>query len=346
MHLKKNMKLFINSLIALLLLNCGGPKEPVIKIKTGHKANKAQAGAQLQLSVNTSLEDYDITYYLNNDPITANHQFSKTDPLGEYEIKATLNLNNQSHEKIIKFILLASQAPKLYTYEIVNTYPHDITAYTQGLEFDGNLLYESTGLNGRSTLRTVDYKSGKILKNKPLDDSFFGEGLTLFKDQIIQLTWKAQKGFIYDKASLTMQKAFPYQESKEGWGLCNDGKKLYKSDGSQNLWTINPENYNEEGRIQVMTHKSALKNLNELEWVNGKIYANTYQFQKDVIVIINPKNGAVEGVVDFTGLKEKVKQHPQLNVLNGIAYHKERQTFFVTGKNWNKLFEVKILPKS
>ena len=111
MHLKKNMKLFINSLIALLLLNCGGPKEPVIKIKTGHKANKAQAGAQLQLSVNTSLEDYDITYYLNNDPIAANHQFSKTDPLGEYEIKATLNLNNQSHEKIIKFTLLASQAP-------------------------------------------------------------------------------------------------------------------------------------------------------------------------------------------------------------------------------------------
>jgi glutaminyl-peptide cyclotransferase len=143
-----------------------------------------------------------------------------------------------------------------------------------------------------------------------------------------------------------MQKSFPYQESKEGWGLCNDGEKLYKSDGTQNIWILDPQDFSEKDRIQVMTHKTALKNLNELEWVDGKIYANTYQFQKDVAVIINPNTGAVEGVVDFTGLKEKVKQHPQLNVLNGIAYHKKRQTFFVTGKNWDKLFEVKILPKS
>ena len=130
-----------------------------------------------------------------------------------------------------------------------------------------------------------------------------------------------------------MQKSFPYQESKEGWGLCNDGEKLYKSDGTQNIWILDPQDFSETDRIQVMTHKTALKNLNELEWVDGKIYANTYQFQKDVVIIINPENGAVEGVIDFTGLKEKVRKHPQLNVLNGVAYHKKRQTFFVTGKN-------------
>jgi len=142
-----------------------------------------------------------------------------------------------------------------------------------------------------------------------------------------------------------LKNRFPYQESKEGWGLCNDGNKLYKSDGSERIWQINSNNFIEENSFQVMTNKLAIKNLNELEWVDGKIFANTYQFQKDVVVIINPKNGAVEGVIDFSGLKEKTKQHPQQNVFNGIAYHKKRKTFFVTGKNWDKLFEVKIIEK-
>ena len=339
------MKIFISIITSFLILNCAGVKDPVIKIKTGQKKNRAKAGSKLKLSINTSLNNYSVFYFLNDQPIKDNHQFLNTDPLGDYEIKAELIQNNKSYKKTITFTLLASQAPKLFTYEVINTYPHDITAYTQGLEFDGDLLYESTGLNGQSTLRTIDYNSGKILKNKPLDKSFFGEGLTIFKDQIIQLTWKSEKGLIYDKNTLTVKNSFPYEKSKEGWGLCNDGNKLYKSDGSQKIWKINPKDYSEEGHIEVMTNKLALKNLNELEWVNGKIYANTYQFQKDVVVIINPNTGAVEGVIDFSGLKKRVKQHSKLNVFNGIAYNKKRKTFFVTGKNWDKLFEVKIFPK-
>ena len=339
------MKIFISIITSFLILNCAGVKDPVIKIKTGQKKNRAKAGSKLKLSVNTSLNNYSVFYFLNDQPIKDNHQFLNTDPLGDYEIKAELIQNKKIYKKTITFTLLASQAPKLFTYEVINTYPHDITAYTQGLEFDGDLLYESTGLNGQSTLRTIDYNSGKILKNKPLDKLFFGEGLTIFKDQIIQLTWKSEKGLIYDKNTLTVKNSFPYEKSKEGWGLCNDGNKLYKSDGSQKIWKINPKDYSEEGHIEVMTNKLALKNLNELEWVNGKIYANTYQFQKDVVVIINPKTGAVEGVVDFSGLKKRVKQHSKLNVFNGIAYNKKRETFFVTGKNWDKLFEVKIFPK-
>ena len=339
------MKILISLFTALLIFNCGGFKEPIIKIKTGQKENKAKAGSKLQLSIKTSLKNYNVTYFLNDLPINANHEFLKTDPLGEYQIKAELTQDDKIYEKILTFTLLANQAPKLFTYKIINSYPHDITAYTQGLEFDDDLLYESTGLNGKSSLRTVEFRSGKVLKNKILDKSFFGEGLTLFKNMIIQLTWKSQKGFVYDKSSLNIKKSFPYQDSKEGWGLCNDGNRLYKSDGSQKIWLLNPRNFNEESYIQVMTNKLALKNINELEWVNGKIYANTYQFKKDVVVIINPKNGAVEGVIDFSGLKEKVKQHPQLNVLNGIAYHKKRNTLFVTGKNWDKLFEVKIFSK-
>ena len=293
----------------------------------------------------SSLENFKVKYFLNDQPINSNHQFSDTDPLGEYKIKAVLTQEDKSFERTTIFTLLASKAPKLFTYEVINTYPHDITAYTQGLEFDGDLLYESTGLNGKSSLRKVDYRNGEILKNKPLDKSFFGEGLTILENRIIQLTWKSQKGFVYDKTSLNIEKSFPYQESKEGWGLCNDGNKLYKSDGSERIWQINSNNFIEENSIQVMTNKLAIKNLNELEWVDGKIFANTYQFQKDVVVIINPENGAVEGVIDFSGLKEKTNQHPQLNVFNGIAYHKKRKTFFVTGKNWDKLFEVKIIEK-
>ena len=248
-------------------------------------------------------------------------------------------------KKNIIYTLLSHKPPKLYKYEIVNIYPHDIEAYTQGLEFDGEDLYESTGLNGKSTLRKVNYKTGEIIENKKLDDAFFGEGMTLINDKIIQLTWKSLKGFVYRKTNLEMIKSFPYDDSKEGWGLCNDGNKLYKSDGSENIWILNPNDFKEESRIQVVTNKSALRKINELEWVSGKIYANTYQFQKDVVVIINPVTGSVDGVIDFSGLKEKVKQHTKLNVLNGIAYHKKRKTFFITGKNWNKMFEVKILSK-
>ena len=339
------MKVFISLLAVFLFLSCGSTKDPIIKIKTGQKANKAKAGSQLQLSVNSSLENFKVKFFLNDQPISSNHQFSDTDPLGEYKIKAVLTQEDKSFERTTIFTLLASKAPKLFTYEVINTYPHDITAYTQGLEFDGDLLYESTGLNGKSSLRKVDYRNGEILKNKPLDKSFFGEGLTILENRIIQLTWKSQKGFVYDKTSLNIEKSFPYQESKEGWGLCNDGNKLYKSDGSERIWQINSNNFIEENSIQVMTNKLAIKNLNELEWVDGKIFANTYQFQKDVVVIINPENGAVEGVVDFSGLKEKTNQHPQLNVFNGIAYHKKRKTFFVTGKNWDKLFEVNIIEK-
>ena len=340
------MKILFSLFSALLLLTCDGYKSPKINIKTGHKGNIAKSGDTLNLSVVTSLEkDYQVSYFLNDKPIRKDRQFSISDKLGDYKIKALIKKGSKSYHNTIKFTLLASKSPSLYTYEIINTYPHDIEAYTQGLEFDDEILYESTGLNGKSSLRKIDYSKGNVLNSINLNESFFGEGLTLFDDKIIQLTWKSKKGFIYNKNDMKIEKSFPYQESKEGWGLCNDNKNLYKSDGTHDIWILDPENYNEIDKIQVMTNKTSLKNLNELEWVEGKIYANTYQFNKDVVVIINPLNGAVEGVIDFSGLKEKVKQHSKLNVLNGIAYHKKRKTLFVTGKNWNKLFEVKITPK-
>lgn len=263
--------------------------------------------------------------------------------LGSHELQVILDLNGEEVKLSETIKILNDQSPKLYTYEIVNTYPHDIEAYTQGLEFHGDTLYESTGQRGESSLRKVNYKTGKVLKKVELDKFYFGEGLSILNDKIYQLTWQSQEGLVYDLETMNSLSKFAYSESKEGWGLCNDGEQLYKSDGTDKIWILNAESLEEESYIQPTTNKTVLNQMNELEWVEGDIYANTYQ--KDGVVIINPKNGAVKGVVDFRGLRDKVKQHSRLDVLNGIAYHKASQRLFVTGKNWDKLFEVKLMEK-
>ena len=240
-----------------------------------------------------------------------------------------------------KVILVNAKPPKIYTYEIVNTYAHDITSYTQGLEFYKGDLYESTGQYGESKLRKLDYKNGSVLKNVDLSTAYFGEGLSVLNDKIYQLTWKEGRGLVYDVNSFEQIETFNYGQSKEGWGLCNDGDKFYKSDGTEYLWFLNPQTLAEEGSLQAYTNKGKLTNLNELEWVDGMIYANRYQ--KDGIAIINPENGAIEAVIDFKALKTKVTKHQGLDVLNGMAYNPKTKTLFVTGKRWDKLFEVKII---
>ena len=182
------------------------------------------------------------------------------------------------HSRSIR--LLKKEAPSLWTYTIINEYPHDTEAYTQGLEFDGEHLLESTGLRGKSSLRKVNYATGELLENKPLDESYFGEGLTLLNDKIYQLTWKENTGFVYDRNSLALLSSFNYDQSKEGWGLCNDGQFLYKSDGTAKIWRLDPTSGKELDYIEATTNKTILTKINELEWVNGKIYANTYQFPK------------------------------------------------------------------
>ena len=239
--------------------------------------------------------------------------------------------------------ILSPVKPKLYTYKIINEYPHDIDAYTQGLEFYNDTLYESTGRKGKSELRKIAYKTGKVVARTKLDDSYFGEGLTIMNDNIYVLTWQSGKGLVYDLKTLSLLSSFAYGKSKEGWGLCNDGEKLFKSDGTEKIWILNPETLAEEANIQTVSHTSVFSKANELEYVNGKIYANTYL--KDGVMIINPEDGIIEGVIDFRGLKAKVTQHEDLDVLNGIAYNPKTKTFFITGKNWDTLFEVVIVEK-
>lgn len=263
--------------------------------------------------------------------------------LGLRKLHATVYFEKKEETVVKDILLLATEAPKLYGYRIIQEYPHDIDAYTQGLEFFNDILYESTGQYGKSSLRKTNYQTGEILQKIDLDRAYFGEGITILNNKIYQLTWKENTGFIYDVNTLEKTGSFVYSKSPEGWGLCNDGKTIYKSDGTDKIWTLNPNNLTEESFIEIYTNTSRIKSVNELEWIDDKIYANIYQ--QNAIAIINPQNGAVEGVIDLSDLQKKVKQHQFLDVLNGIAYKKESNTLFITGKNWNKLFEIETFVK-
>jgi glutamine cyclotransferase len=326
----------------VLISACGSTTKSNFSIKTNSETNIISNAETLSIELlNPNNRDFDsIQLTLDTKIITASVDLSAI-PLGEKLIKAKVFYDDTFEVALKKVVVVNAKPPKIYTYEIVNTYAHDITSYTQGLEFYKGDLYESTGQYGESKLRKLDYKNGSVVKNVDLSSSYFGEGLSVLNDKIYQLTWKEGRGLVYDVNSFEQIETFNYGQSKEGWGLCNDGKKFYKSDGTEYLWFLNPNTLAEEGSLQAYTNKGKLTNLNELEWVDGKIYANRYQ--KDGIAIINPENGAIEAVIDFKALKTKVTKHQGLDVLNGMAYNPKTKTLFVTGKRWDKLFEVKII---
>ena len=226
----------------------------------------------------------------------------------------------------------------LYTYEIIKTYPHDEKAFTEGLAFDNGVLYESTGLYGNSTLRRVQLETGKTLQVQALQNQFFGEGITIADNRIIQLTWQSHVGFVYDKNTFEVLQEFNY--STEGWGITYDGNQLIMSDGTANLVLLDPRTFEKIGQVQV--HSSdPVTNLNELEYVNGKVYANIWKTRK--IAIINLQDGRVEGWIDLTGLPGSQDGDPN-KVLNGIAYDSKLDRLFVTGKMWPWLYEIKPIP--
>ena len=342
MHLDKVLKIII---VATLISGCGNSSKPIkhFLIQTNANKNVISNTDTLKLSLsNPSNKKIDSVNYVMNNSAVADIFSLQNSSLGEKMIKAEVFYDGKKEVALQKVIVVNGSTPKLYNYELLNTYPHDITSYTQGLEFYKGVLYESTGQYGESKLRALDYKNDAILNNVNLSRSYFGEGLTVLNDKIYQLTWKEGRGLIYDVNTFETLGSFNYGQSKEGWGLCNDGRQLYKTDGSENIWILNAETLEEERFVQAYTNKGRLTNLNELEWVEGKIYANRYQ--KNGVAIINPINGAIEAVLDFKDLKNKVTNHPGLDVLNGMAYNPDTKTLFVTGKRWDKLFEVRIIP--
>lgn len=241
-------------------------------------------------------------------------------------------------------IVIVPPPPTYYGYRIVNEFPHDPEAFTQGLEFHGGYLYESTGqYEGRSSLRRTDPKTGEVLKKINLGPQYFGEGLTIVGERLIQLTWMERVGFVYDLHSFEKIGEFKYGQNKEGWGLCFDGDHLILSDGSNRLYFLNKDTYQEEYTVDVFDHQGPKKSLNELEYIDGKIYANVYQ--EDIIVIINPQNGAIEGEINLLGIYPEKESMPYDHELNGIAYDRAQGRLFVTGKNWATLFEIELVAR-
>ena len=267
--------------------------------------------------------------------------------LGKHTISAVVFYGNQTKKVEKAIYIMADNAPEIYTFKVINTYPHDKKAYTQGLEYYNGFLYEGTGRNGTSYLRKVELETGKVLQQVELDKQYFGEGISIFNDKIYQLTWKAGKGFIYDLESFELIKEFPYTKSREGWGLTNNGSKLIKTDGTERIWFLNPDTLVEESYIEAYTNTQKVEKLNELEYINGKIYANRWQLNS--ILIIDPASGKIEGAADLKGLKQLIEKEQTLDsddeVLNGIAYDAENNRIFVTGKHWSKLYEIELVKK-
>lgn len=228
------------------------------------------------------------------------------------------------------------------SYQVVHTYPHDPKAFTQGLIFVDGHLYESTGLNGRSSIRMVDLPTGRVLQNYDLPPQYFGEGLTDWDSTLVQLTWKAQKGLVYDRFSFSLLRTFPNEG--EGWGLTHDATHLIMSDGTSFLRFLDPKTFRESKRIHVTDNAGhSIEKLNELEYIHGQIYANIWQ--SDTIVRISPHTGKVIGWLDLSRLIDKHELGGPDAVLNGIAYDGGGDRIFVTGKLWPKLFEIKIAPQ-
>ena len=236
---------------------------------------------------------------------------------------------------------IAADGAPVYGFKVINTFPHDTDAFTQGLIFENGFLYESTGLEGHSSLRRVDLATGRVLQKVDVEPAYFSEGMTLFHGKIFQLTWKAQKGFIYDRD--TFQRTGEFQYSGEGWGLTHDDKSLILSDGTDTIRFIDPDNFSVRRTIEVKPKTGPVTELNELEFVNGEIYSNIWQ--TDDVVRIDPGTGKILGWIDLSGLLPATDQTSHTNVLNGIAYDPVDDRLFVTGKFWPKLFEIKLVKK-
>ncbi len=236
----------------------------------------------------------------------------------------------------------APQAARHYGYRILQKLPHDPSAFTQGLVFHENILYEGTGLYGSSAIRKLDLLSGAVQQQQALDARYFGEGIAVLKDKIYQLTWRAGIALVYDKESLALLQQFSY--SGEGWGLTHDGRRLIMSDGSDLLRYIDPQSFAVTGSVRVRDGSMPVTELNELEYIKGEIFANVYR--SDRIVRIDPISGAVIGWIDLSGLfSDEERFRMGMDVLNGIAYDTQNDRLFVTGKLWPLLFEIELLPR-
>lgn len=342
------MKKWLIILLIGSLWSCN--KEVKLDIKLQERAQQNKA---INLQIN-NINDSNITQVeilidgkslqkvaFNN---TISFILDKSFKLGLHQLQLNFFEDNQPvYTKKMAIELFSGVKPKMLSYKIIKTYPHNPSDFVQGFEFYKDTLYEGTGLNGESKIIKYDYKTGKVYQKTDLKRRYFGEGISILNDTVYQLTWQSGKVFAYN-TKLEKIADYKLNHTVEGWGLCNDGKKLYQSDGSEKIWLINPKGFKEEDYINIYTDKHKIVKINELEWVNGKIYSNVWM--KNAVAVINPETGAIENIINFADLVKQVKIPPQNihdYVLNGIAYDAKTKHLFITGKRWDKIFEIEII---
>ena len=264
-------------------------------------------------------------------------------PMGNHLITAKIYNGAIAEDFTSNIVVVAAKPPLHYSYKVVNTYPHDSTSFTEGLEYHDGFIYEGTGLEGSSYLTKTDLKTGKILQKIELDKIYFGEGITIGGDKIIQITYRNGVGFVYDKASFKKLSEFNYQAGAEGWGLAFDGTRILNTDGTSTIHFLNKDTYQKEGSLEIYDDKGPVDLLNEIEFIDGKIYANIWEVESPKIIVINPNTGAVEAEINLQALLPDYYDEGLTNVLNGIAWDSIGRRMFVTGKKWSKLYEIKVI---
>ena len=328
------------------------PRSSISSLNKPEKGSTYTCGDKIEFQINltdTSAKIDSIRYF--DGP---RHLFStsgkilKTDwksdnvKVGQNTFRVVIYYNDsltESHTTQVTF--LSDIKPAKYSCQVIHKYPHDPDAYTQGLVYEDGFLYEGTGQAGKSSLRKVNISTGTPIEKVNLENRFFGEGITIYKDNIYQITWKSQVGFVYNKSTLDRIREFDYP-IHEGWGLTTDGSKLIMSDGSSHLYFIDPEFFTQTGQLEVFDNKGMVSQLNELEYINGQVFANVYGDTR--IVIIDPATGKVTGSIECENLIPKDVPRDMDHVLNGIAYNPATGSLYLTGKYWPVLYEVKLVP--
>lgn len=331
----------------LLVLSCDDNKNHFSFDKNKMEAHYTTAETVSLNILNADNKTIDsVAYFINDKRIAGNKDLKPVSinlsgyKLGVQSVLAKVYCEGKTEELTESIEVVSGITPKLLAYKVLNTYPHDISSFTEGLEFYRDTLFEGTGQYGASKLLKVDYKTGKILKSNELQQQYFGEGITIINGKIYQLTYKEKTGFIYNADTWKIEKTFKYDKEFEGWGMTNDGKYIYQTDGTEKIWKMDPATQKMVDYINVYSSSDKIESLNELELINGEMYGNIWQ--KDLIAIINPATGEVTAAIDLSELRKSLT-NPQAEVLNGIAYNPKTKTIFVTGKNWDKMFEISVV---
>jgi len=344
-------------LTSFVLVNCAQSskriRKPVTSIKIAPKNKNHIIGDKLTVTFQTKIKDGSLgktEFFIDGKSVFTTDKIegsfdleSQNYAVGTRYLKSISTLSDGTKgENYTDFLLLSDVTPQKFSYKIIKTLPHNIEHFTEGFEIRNGFLYESTGQEGTSAIYKIDLTNWKVIKENKLDDKYFGEGITILNGKLYQLTYKTQIGFVRDLNTFELIKTFTYKNA-QGWGFTNDGKYLIMSDGTEYLTYLDPETLNEVKKIQVCNQKGVVANLNELEYINGAIWANVWT--TDIIVQIDSKTGKIVAEIDLKGLLASniSNQKNQVDVLNGIAYDQEKNKIYVTGKFWPNLFEIELV---